>query len=121
MGQLAQYHYHKEEYELALEVLEDPLMENYFLQYRSLILAQIGDVDGVAKLLNKKDVISDSDKAFVFAVLKNRDSMYFYMDKAEMAQSIRINSRREVDPYRKEQRYIQFLEKNYMPITHWNK
>ena len=75
----------------------------------------------LVKLLNKKDVIRDSDKAFVFAVLKNRDSMYFYMDKAVMEEKIRINSRSEVDPYRKEQRYIEFLEKNYMPVTHWNK
>jgi hypothetical protein len=96
-------------------------MENRYSAYKALCFAQIGSVNEVAKLLNKKDVISDSDKAFVFAVLKNRDSMYFYMDKAEMAQSIRINSRREVDPYRKEQRYIEFLEKNYMPVTHWNK
>jgi TolB-like protein/Tfp pilus assembly protein PilF len=120
LGQLAQYHYHKEEYDLALEVLEDPLMENYFENYRALSLAQIGDVDGVRRLLNKKDVIDTSDKAFVFAILKNRDSMYYYMDK-EQRNKERINSRREVDPYRKEQRYIEFLEKNYMPVTHWNK
>jgi len=121
MGQLVQYHYHKEEYELALEVFKDPVMESRYSAYKALCFAQIGSVNEVAKLLNKKDVIRDSDKAFVFAVLKNRDSMYFYMDKAEMAESIRINSRREVDPYRKEQRYIEFLEKNYMPITHWNR
>ncbi len=121
LGQLAQYHYHKEEYDLALEVLEDPLMENRFEDYRALSLAQIGDVDGVRRLLNKKDAIDGSDKAFVFAILKNRDSMYYYMDKAADGTEQRINSRREVDPYRKEQRYIEFLEKNYMPVTHWNK
>jgi tetratricopeptide (TPR) repeat protein len=121
MGQLIQYHYHKEEYELALEVFKDPVMENRYNAYKALSLAQIGNIKEVTKLLNKKDVLMGSDKAFVFAVLKNRDSMYFYMDKAEMNESIRINSRREVDPYRKEQRYIEFLKKNYMPITHWNK
>lgn len=120
LGQLAQYHYHREEYDLALEVLKDPLLDFRYNAYRALSLAQIGDVDGVKRLLNKKSVISDVNKTFVFAVLKNRDSMYFYMDKVEVRGAISINSRREVDPYRKEQRYIEFLEKNYMPLTHWN-
>ena len=30
------------------------------------------------------------------------------------------NSRREFDPYRKEERYKELLRKNYLPITHWN-
>ena len=121
LGQLAQYHYHKEEYNLALEVLEDPLLHFGYNAYRALSLAQIGNIDAVKSLLSKKDVLGDRDKAFVFAVLKNKDSMYFYMDKADVNGKIGVNSRREVDPFRKEQRYIEFLEKNYMPITHWNK
>ena len=31
-----------------------------------------------------------------------------------------VNSRREFDPYRKEERYKDFLKRNYLPITHWN-
>jgi len=119
LTQLAQYHYHKEEYDLVLEVLKDPLLENFLDNMRALSFAQIGNVSEASRLLNKKDIINDWYKALVFAVLKNRDSMYLYMDKAQNKEG--INSRREVDPYRKEQRYIEFLEKNYMPITHWNK
>jgi hypothetical protein len=33
---------------------------------------------------------------------------------------IKINSFNEMDPYRKEERYKEYLRKNYLPITHWN-
>lgn len=118
--ELAYYHYHHEAYDLALEVLKDPLMQNYNEELRALCLAQTGNVQEATKLLNQKDLIDDWRKAMVFAVLKKRDSMYFYMNK-EQANKTGINSRREVDPYRKEPRYIEFLEKNYLPVTHWNK
>ncbi len=120
LSMLVYYYYHKQEYDRALEVLKDPLLNNLYDNYRVFSLAQKGNEEEVRELLNGNGFIGARDKAYVFAILKNRDSMYFYMDKADDNKNA-INSRREVDPYRKEQRYIEYLEKNYMPITHWNK
>ena len=60
-------------------------------------------------------------KTIVFAILKEKDSMYYYMDKEKEASNIlEINGAIEVDPYRKEERYKTFLKKNYLPLTQWN-
>ncbi len=40
-------------------------------------------------------------------IVENIDSMYFYMDKVDGKTS--INSCREFDPYRKEERYIEHI------------
>jgi hypothetical protein len=75
----------------------------------------------VNSILNK-DVLKDYEKAIVFAILKERDSMYYYINKEKDIDNIlKINGFIEIDPYRKEERYKAFLRKNYLPITHWNK
>ena len=53
--------------------------------------------------------------------LKEKDSMYYYLNKINNPNRIKVpNSRREFNPYRKEERYKAVLRKNYFPITHWN-
>ncbi len=86
-----------------------------------LLYAQQNDIKKVTSILNK-NVLNPYEKAIVFAVLKERDSMYHYMNKESEAWNIQIiNGFIEVDPYRKEDRYKAFLQKNYLPLTQWNK
>ncbi len=125
------YYYHKGDYDAAQEFLKDSVMS--FLQYeRALILAQKGNVDGALDIINNnKNDIRGYSKVIIFAILKNKDSMYYYIDpdanKDDETWNIKsrialfsLNSRREADPYRKEERYKAILRKHYLPITHWN-
>jgi len=74
----------------------------------------MGDKNKLYELFNNEKP-NPTTKAFGFANLKERDSMYVYMNK-DGVNAPQINSRREFDPYRKEPRYIEFLKKNYLPI-----
>jgi len=115
MLQLQQYyHYHKGEYEITREILNDSMMVNWRSQ-RALNYAQLGELDKVNEIL---PTISSINKAFTFAILKQRDSMYYYLNKDDVnsTQAKFPNSRSEFNPYRKEQRYIEFLKKHHFPI-----
>ncbi len=115
------YYYHKENYDAALEILNDSLMKHQY-GYRAAVLAQKDSLEGVQKILNM-DVLGNYEKARVFAILKERDSMYYYLEKEKNYTYFDhvFNGIKEADPYRKEDRYKAFLKKNYLPITHWNK
>jgi hypothetical protein len=74
-------------------------------------------------LITKRGYTKNRQKAQVYAILKERDSMYYYLGKLDnfyWSRPRSVNSRREFDPYRKEERYKAFLKKNYIPLTHWN-
>ena len=87
----------------------------------SILYAQQNEIKKVHSIL-KKNVLKAYEKAIVFAILKEKDSMYYYMDKEEEIENIfRINGSIEVDPYRKEERYKALLKKNYLPLSHLNK
>ncbi|MCK5402263.1 MAG: helix-turn-helix domain-containing protein [Flavobacteriaceae bacterium] len=112
------YYYHQENYEKAQEVLKDSLMEDNIF-YKVITYAQLGDREKVDDIF--KDILNINSKVFVYAILKERDSMYHYLGKLiEPGRIRRHKSRREFDPYRKEERFKAFLKKNYLPITHWN-
>ncbi len=120
LNRLLYYNYHKGDYDTATEILKDSLMTDRYAM-KALTLAQQGKRKEVREILDKKDILSDLSKSLVFAILENRDSMYYYINKEEDIDNRNaFNSRREVDPYRKEARYIAYLKKNYLPITHWN-
>ncbi len=112
------YYYFKKDYKKALEILSGTLKKEFYFDKIS-ILAHLGKVDEVYKLLKEYDVRDITNKAFIFAILKEKDSMYHYLNK-EGILSWWVNGRFEFDPYRKEERYKAFLKKNYLPITHWN-
>lgn len=119
LKQLFYYHYRNENFKKTQKILLDSLMSKSFLE-RAINFAQLGDKENLNKIL-KKDVLINVDKAFIFAILNEKDSMYFYMEGEKDIFHIKhINSRFEFDPYRKEERYKAFLKKNYLPITHWN-
>lgn len=86
-----------------------------------LILSKIGDKKKVNKLLMDYQ-LTDFENAEVYANLGEKDSMYYYLNKTSnkfLAIETRYNT--EFDPYLKEARYIAFLKKNYLPLTHRNK
>ena len=122
LRELWYYHYLKGDSKKALEVSKDTLFTNdYLLQV--LTYAQLGDrkkVDSINKkhpLGNRNRLRWRINRAILHAVLKDRDSMYNYLEKARYDGNVLyINTRREFDPYRNEKRYKAFLRMNYLPV-----
>ena len=82
--------------------------------------AQQNKVKKVDSILNK-GLLNAYEKAIVFAILKEKDSMYLTIEKEKNINIIlEFNGSIEVDPYRKDERFKALLKKNYLPITHWN-
>jgi len=116
------YHYLKGETKKTLEISKDTLfINNYFLQV--LTHAQLGNREKVDSI-NKKHPLGDRNqlrwrlnRAILHAVLKDKDSMYYYLEEARFDGNVLyINTRREFDPYRHEDRYKAFLRMNYLPV-----
>ena len=68
----------------------------------------------------QQHAISKDIKAVIFAVMNERDSMYYYLNNAAIFNRRKANGYAEFNPYRKEERFKEFLTKNYLPLTHWN-
>lgn len=116
---LFHYYYHHENYKKVQEVLKDSLMANPYF-YKAITYAQLGDKKNIDSLF-KEYIWKYRYKAVVYAILKEKDSMYHFLEKIIEVNGIRVpNGRREFDPYRKEERYKALLKKHYLPITHWN-
>ena len=111
------YNYHQEYYKKAQRLLESELFSEAYFE-KLITQAQLGKIKELEQVFKDQE-ISNTDKAFVFAILKERDSMYHYLVQKDIEFRF-VNSRREFDPYRKEEQYIAFLKRNYLPITHWN-
>jgi hypothetical protein len=107
------YYYHQSKNKEALEILKDSVFDNNVL-VKLLVYSQMGNKNKAYELM-KNDKPNSNAKAFAFANLKERDSMYFYMNK-DNSNPPQINSRREFDRYRKEPLYIEFMKKNHLPI-----
>jgi TolB-like protein/AraC-like DNA-binding protein len=131
LSSLWYFYYHQENYKKAQDILKDSLMEDDLLA-KLITQAQLGGRKSVDSMLSFSFSRTNSYKIFIHAILKERDSMYHYLEKASYrcGPNYRImprgggisgpNNRREFDPYRKEERYKAFLKKNYLPLTHWN-
>jgi hypothetical protein len=122
------YYYHQDNYIKAEEILNDSLLVKNKNVSSELLLtyAQLGDRKKVDSLknyygLNGRMNWVSSDMAFAYAILKEKDSMYHYLEKLRPIDEFHgANSRKEFDPYRKEERFKALLRKHYLPITHWN-
>ena len=117
MERLFDYNYHVGNYKKAQKILNNELFAEANFE-KLLTLAQLGKVEEVENSFKDQEV-SNTHRAFIFAILKERDSMYLYLENEDVEFRV-VNSRREFDPYRKEERYKDFLKRNYLPITHWN-
>jgi TolB-like protein len=113
---LYSYYYIKRDYEMARSTIENKDFPKSVFK-ETMTFAQLGDRKTVDSLL-ALPLISSSTKAFVFAIYKERDSMYYYLNNIDFTiyNAQVINSRHEFDPYRKEPRYIEFLKKYYFPV-----
>ncbi len=112
-------HYYEENYSKAQASIDKYMYYKHYelvLNYGRQGLAK--KVDSILKI----EAANPYLKVMAFAILKEKDSMYYYMDKEDKIEDIlKINGSVELDAYRKEDRYIAFLKKNYLPITQWNK
>lgn len=122
LQQLWFLYYHQEEYNKALEIANSYLSSRYTTKVWTH--AQLGDrekVDSISKKLywgTGQDKYWRTFRAFTHAILKNRDSMYYYLENAKFdGSTMLINSRREFDPYRNEDRFKAVLKANYLPVS----
>ena len=122
LNQLWFLYYHQEEYNKALEIADSYLSSRYTTKVWTH--AQLGDrkkVDSISKKLywgTGQDKYWRSFKAFTHAILKDRDSMYYYLENARFdGTTMLVNSRREFDPYRNEDRFKAILKANYLPVS----
>jgi TolB-like protein len=122
-GHLWYYYYHQENYKKALEISKDSLLRNHH-NVQAWTYAQLGDKKKVDSI-NKRLFIGHNGsrywrtwKAFTYAILKEKDSMYYYLETARTDGFVGIfpNSRREFDPYRNKERFKAILRANYLPI-----
>jgi len=121
--QLFNYFYSKNDHLNAQEVLKDSSFNNQYW-HRTLIYAQLGSRQKVDSMNRKSPWGTGRDgdwharRAIIHAVLKDRDSMYFYLEniKGNYKWVRIVNSRSEFDPYRKEERFNAFLRENYLPV-----
>jgi len=129
------FYYYQENYKKAAQVLHDSLGRKPPSHYeilntpftKILTYAQLGDRKKVDSILidyyelNRTKYWLNIDKAIVFAIMKEKDSMYHYLEKLRPIEDFfEPNSRFEFDPYRKEERFKALLKKHYLPLTHWN-
>ncbi|MBT8289011.1 MAG: hypothetical protein HKN00_13760 [Flavobacteriaceae bacterium] len=103
----------------ALEYINKPGY-NPPIDIKLTILAKMGERDSIYQLFKTTPVYS-YQKAIVYAVLKEKDSMYHYLNRSTRYYALNdINGNNAFNPYRKEERFKAFLRKNYLPITHLN-
>ena len=118
------YYYNQGKSEKAFEISKDSLLTNqYSLQV--LTYALLGDRKKVDSI-NKRHPRGNSKYNYLFwrgprtilyAVLKDKDSMYYYLESLLEANRAKwVHGRREMDPYRNEERYKAFLKKWYLPV-----
>jgi len=115
LNDLHDYYYFKKDKQNQLRILKDSLMVNN-MGSKAYTYAQIGDIENLKTVLER---LSSTNKAMVFGILRQQDSLYHYLNKEDVTHERArfLNSRPEMDPYRKEPRYIEFLKKNYFPIN----
>ena len=118
------YHHIKGEYETAQKILDESY--SYFYP-NSVNLAYLGRREEVFSLIQNEGISNDEFrwqiKANVNAILKEQDSMFYYLNKftPEHSSAVQyINKCPDFDPYRKDERFKLFLNKHYLPLTHLN-
>ena len=116
------YHYLKGDAEKTLEISKNGQFANDYLT-QVLTYAKQGDRKKVDSI-NKKYpygtgvlVMWRANRAILHAVLKDKDSMYYYLEQSRFDDNVLYtNARSEFDPYRNESRYKAFLRTNYLPV-----
>ncbi len=108
------YQYYSGKYNEAEKFIESFVYTHYF--DLAISHAQLNEIKKVRSILDK-DVLKNYQMAIVFAILKERDSMYYYLDREKDIYNVfKFNGSVEAGPYLQEARYQAFLKKNYLPI-----
>jgi TolB-like protein/AraC-like DNA-binding protein/Tfp pilus assembly protein PilF len=108
------YHSYIGDYKKTLEYVENLKIDEYYYFSKAWVSAITGDIENTYKALKFIDL--RRSKAMVFANLKERDSMYYYLNTLKRFDIITsLNGLPEFDPYRNEERYQEHLKKNYLP------
>ena len=121
-----QFHYHLIQGEIDLAsgftekrfVVDQKLMTHGRLD-RTLcnelyLKAKRGEVEQVLSALATDSLNLPSLKVELFAVLNRPDSLYYYLDQLSETEARHVNSWRDIDPYRNEERYIAFRKKHHL-------
>ena len=85
--------------------------------------AQLGyrtKLDSIDKLYYLHGESKYQSKAMIHAILKERDSMYYYLDKAKYSlfHTIGACADKDLSPYKNEARFKALLKSFYIPYTH---
>lgn len=91
---------------------EDAFRNQYDI--RLFTYAQMNNQEEVYKIYEERK-ISNTYKAQVHAILKNRDSMYHYLEQSDIDMRY-VNGRIEFDPYRNDKQYKDLLKKYVIPV-----
>ncbi len=112
---LINYYYAKGDYQKALTIMQDSLPEDKY--WKPILYARLGKTKTLQELINNLEL--SEYKATVFAILKERDSMYYYLNQDGIDFKY-INSDEDFNPYRNDPEFRAFLKKHDLPLTHWN-
>lgn len=109
-------HYYEGKYSTVEEILGEIIYEkNYELLITYAQQRKMNKIDSIFKVIGPDAKL----KATTYAILEERDSMYYYLNNHNLDFRT-INGFHAFDPYRKEARFKAMLKKNYLPLTHWN-
>ena len=117
------YYYYKGDYDQAHKIIKgNP--ENFDYRHFSTTYAHLGErkkLDSIDKLYYLHGEFKYQRKARIHAILKERDSMYYYLNKARYAftgTAMWLCSNKDLAPYKNEARFKAVLKKFYVPYTH---
>lgn len=108
------YHYFKKNYVEALSNFEQV---NHYSSpfYKALINAKLENINKVYDIMQQNTILKNQ-KAVIFAVMNEKDSMYYYLNNASYFRRRNVNGYAEFNPYRKESRFLSYLKENYLPF-----
>ena len=114
------HHYLKGDYEEALQIVNDTsykASDSFKTTRKIFIYAKAGRKEEAYDLL-QSHAITHANKVVAFAILEDRDSMYYHLNHPDLSPSGAgfPNSRHELDPYRQDPRYLEFLKKKKFPV-----
>ncbi len=114
------YYFYQGNYEKALTLINNVKYvinksnSLYNPLYKSMVYAKQGEIDSIYKIM-KTYPYTSLERARIFAVMQERDSMYHYLNgKANLREIMQFNGYMDFDPYREEPRFKSFLKKHYL-------
>ncbi|GLU42655.1 helix-turn-helix domain-containing protein [Allomuricauda sp. NBRC 101325] len=105
------YHFFKQDYQQALRIANDSILMNRH-DLRAMALAKLGKQEEAEREASNPMV--NFRKAYTYAVLGKRESMYYYLDKPNVNWML-FNGIPLYDPYRNEEKFKQVQRKNLIP------